>query len=78
MNDTERTRATLTLMGRVFELEAALRDATRLIGSAAEGAFNNGVTDQTGTMDEGEARAAALHAHLCALLPASPTGEEAP
>jgi hypothetical protein len=59
------------------EREAAVEElvktagwAMRLIGMANPGAFENGVTDPTGTIDEGETRAADIYRELSAALDA--------
>ncbi len=41
--------------GRSHAMWALLQAADHALGSAASGAFKNGVTDETGTVDEGEA-----------------------
>ena len=45
------------LLARIIELETLLKQITDLALVAMPGAFNNGVTDSTGTIDEGDVRA---------------------
>ena len=45
------------LLARIAELETLLKQITDLALVAPPGAFNNGVTDSTGTIDEGDVRA---------------------
>lgn len=42
------------LLARVAALEEGLREAVRIIDDAAPGAFNNGNTNESGYIDEGE------------------------
>ncbi|MCR4339169.1 MAG: hypothetical protein NUW01_04685 [Gemmatimonadaceae bacterium] len=71
----ELSRAYVRLQADFKQQREALEDAKALIGNAVPGAFRNGVTDPTGSIDEGEVHASNMYHRIRRALNPIPESE---